>query len=535
MTSMRPRAGVSSDPGPGRRSDRRAKVVAAAMAPLLLLAACGGSSSPADGTAGSAARKGGNLTIANAMDIQTLDKTQMFHNEDIWMSEQFFDTLYAADSAGKTLEPRLATSYTLSKDKLTWTFKLRKGVQFSDGKPMTAADVAFSIDDARGKDSQWASLDTAIGSVEAKGSDTVVIKTKYPWAPLLSDLALFGNGIAPKDWGGKTRKQFWTHPIGTGPFAFQSWKKGQSVTAVRNPHYWVKGRPYLDSVTWTVVPDANTRVLQVQGGQADVGAFPPYSAIKGLKNNPNVKVGEYPSSRTDYLVFNVRRKPFDDPKVRRAISYALDRQSMVKAVLFGHGTPANALLTPALWAHDSSLKGDEFSMSKAKALLAQTAVADGFATTLTVDPGNADQVTLAQLIQDELQPLGVDVTVKKDSNATTDTETFNYDMGFSYDTTDITDPDELVAFSASGVGGYHALFTGYDNKDVNRLAKQAAHEFSQAERQRLYGKLQSIVEQEAPLVPLYYSPLVYVQSRKVSGFQASPIGYYPLRDVSVGK
>ena len=497
---------------------------------VLAAAGCGASSGGGQSTGSGTPHAGGNLTIARTEDTQTLDKTRMYHNEDIWVAEQLYQTLYAAAPDGKTLVPQLATKYTLSSDKKTWTFTLRHGVKFSDGKPMTSADVVFSIDDARAKSSLWASLDSAIDSVSASGAYTVVVRTKYPWSPLLADLALFSNGVVPKDFGGQSRSAFYQHPVGTGPFKFDTWVKGQDLKVVANPYYWQKGRPYLKSVTWTVVPDANTRVLQVQGGQADIGEFPPWSSVNSLKGNPNVAMQLFPSSRTDFLTFNTKRKPFDDPHLRRAVSYALDRQAMIKAVLFGHGQVANSFLTPALWAYDKSVDGGTYSLAKAKAELAQSSAPNGFKATLTVDPGDDTQVTLSEIIQAELKPLGVQLSIRRDSNATTDTENFKYDMSFSYDTTDIIDPDELVEFAVVGTAGTSSLFTGYNDKTVNSLALQAAHAFDQSQRQKLYSQVQQKVAQDAPLVPLFYSPFAYVTSNKVKNFTVYTIGYYPLLD-----
>lgn len=493
------------------------------------VAACGSSGSGPQQSAGP--HRGGHLVIAREEASETLDKTQMYHNEDIWIAEQMYETLFAATPDGKNLVPELATSYQLSANKLTWTIHLRKGVKFSNGQPMSSADVKFSIDQARGKSSLWASLDSAIESISTPGKSTVVIQTKYPWAPLLSDLALFANGIIPNHYAGMSKADFYQHPIGTGPFKFSRWVKGHSLTLVRNPYYWQKGRPYLDSVTWTNVPDANTRVLQVQSGQADIGEFPSWSSVKSLKGSSAVTLKLFPSSRTDFLAFNTRRKPLNDPHVRRAISYALNRQAMIKAVLFGNGQVANSFLTPALWAHDPKVNGGEFSLAKAKAQMAQSSVPHGFHTVLTVDPGAPDQGTLAQIIQSELKPLGINVSIRDDSNATTDTEHFNYDISFAYDTTDIIDPDELVEFAVVGTAGTYSLFTGYNNKDVNNLAEKAAHSFSHATRQQLYSQIQSIVASGAPLAPLYYSPYAYVYSKKVHDFRVYTIGYYPLKDV----
>lgn len=516
-----------------RMKARNAVTAAAAVlaaSSTLAMAGCGGSSGNGTGAGGDQPQRGGNLTIARSEDTQTLDPTRMYHNEDIWIAEQMYQTLYAAAPDGKNLVPQLATSYKLSPDKKTWTFTLRHGVTFSDGKPMTSADVAFSINEARAKDSLWASIDSAIQSVSTPDQYTVVVQTKYPWSPLLSDLALFSNGVVPKNYGGQPRQAFFQHPIATGPFKFDHWQKGQALKLVANKSYWEKGRPYLDSVTWTVVPDANTRVLQVQGGQADIAEFPPWSSVNSLSGNPSVKMRLFPSSRTDFLAFNTKRKPFNDPHVRRAISYALNRQAMIKAVLFGHGQVANSFLTPALWAHDPKTDGGVYSLSKAKAELASSSVPKGFSTTLTVDPGDDTQVTLSQIIQQELKPLGITVSIRKDSNATTDTESFNYDISFAYDTTDIIDPDELDEFAVVGNAGTHSLFTGYNSNTVNSLSLQAAHAFQHSTRQQLYSQVQEHVAQDAPLAPLFYSPFAYLTSNKVQNFKVYTIGYYPLLD-----
>src|SRR5712691_749498 len=257
-------------------SPRSVRTLGAAAAALALLAAAcsgGGGGNKPTPTAG-AVHRGGDLIIARTADSQTMDKTQMFDNESIWIVTNLYEMLYEAAPDGKSLVPWLATGYDLSSDQLTWTFHLRPGVKFHNGAPLTAADVKFSLDDARSKDSAWGFIDAAIDQITAPTASTVVIHTKYPWAPLLADLALFGNGIIPKDYAGQTKEQFYQHPIGTGPFKWDHWTKGQELKLVKTPDYWQKGKPYLDSVTWTNVPDDNTRILQLKGGQAGVDEFP---------------------------------------------------------------------------------------------------------------------------------------------------------------------------------------------------------------------------------------------------------------------
>ncbi len=150
-----------------------------------------------------------------------------FDNESIWVFQQIYETLYIVTPDGKGVKPWLATSYDLSKDKLTYTFHLRKGVKFHTGQEMTADDVKFSIDAARNPKTGWGYIDTAIKSVTVKDKYTVVIKTKYQWAPMVADIALFNNSIVPKNYGGKTEKAFFDAPVGTGPFKWDHWTQGQ--------------------------------------------------------------------------------------------------------------------------------------------------------------------------------------------------------------------------------------------------------------------------------------------------------------------
>ena len=297
-----------------------------AVSALAALAGCGGSSGSSSGTAAAASgapTQGGDLVIARTADSQSMNNTTVFDNESIWIFEQIFQTLYTVTPNGKGVQPMLATSYTVSADKKTYTFTLRPGVKFSTGQPMTSADVKFSIDQASAAAKGWGYINTAIKSVEAPTPSTVVVNLKYPWAPLLADLSLFSNGIVPANYGGKSETQFYNAPVGTGPFKWDYWHKGSALKLVRNPNYWQKGKPYLNSVTWTDVPSDNTRELQLKGGQAQVDEFPAWSTVGSLKTTPSVTMNLFNSTRTDYLAFNETVKPFQDVHVRRAISLAI--------------------------------------------------------------------------------------------------------------------------------------------------------------------------------------------------------------------
>ena len=244
---------------------RRVAVLVLTLA-LALLAVGGGMSLAASGGQAEQPKRGGDLIIARAIDTLALDPTTQADNESLWVDEQMYETLYGVTPDGKGLRPWLATSFKLSADKTIWTFHLRPGVRFNDGTPMTSADVTFSLDRAmRGPSSGFSYLDSAIKSVEAPNPSTVVVRTKYPWAPLIADLSIFTNGVVKKNLDGKTASQFFKHPISTGPFMLDHWTKGVELKLVRNPYYWQKGKPYLDSVTYKLVPNDNTRILELEG------------------------------------------------------------------------------------------------------------------------------------------------------------------------------------------------------------------------------------------------------------------------------
>ena len=497
-----------------------------------VLAACGGSSSTSTAAGGATLtpKAGGTLTIARAQDSVNFDKTMVFSNASIWVFNQIFETLTTSSADGTTVEPGLAKSWTQSSDKLTWTFTLRTDVKFSDGTPMTADDVKFSIDEASGTTGGWEFINSAIATTSAPDKATFVIVTKYPWAPMLADLACPSNGIIPKDHGGKTKDVFYTAPVGTGPFAWDTWNKGSKLTLKKNTNYHEQGRPYLDSVVWQVVPDDNTRNIMIQGGQAQVNENPPFSSLTQLKSASGVAVTLFPSTRTDYILMNQTKKPYDDVHVRRAISFAIDRVSLVKTVLFGNGTPANSLLMPTVPYYDKNTPGLSYDMTKAKAEMAMSTVPGGFSTTYLAASGDAADSAVAQILQASLKELGITMTIQNaDPSAIHDLQNkLDYEISHSYWTMDIADPDELVQFAVIPDSGGKSFNTNYDSKPVQELAVKAQKTFDSAERQKLYSQLQDKTAQDAFLAPLYYQPFPYATTSNVGGFFVAPTGLYDL-------
>jgi peptide/nickel transport system substrate-binding protein len=510
--------------------------VLAVAAAAAVVSGCGGGSSDSGGSGGSASagtpQPGGDVVIARTQESLGMENINVFDNESIWIFQQMFESLYTVSADGKSVKPWLATGYDLSDDKLTYTFHLREGVKFHNGQPMTSADVKFSIDKARDPKTGWGFIDVAIKSVEAPDPNTVVITTKYPWAPLVADIALFNNAILPKDYAGMSQKDFYANPIGTGPFKWDHWTHGKEIKLVKNPDYWQKGKPYLDSVTWTTVPTDATRELQLKGGQAQIDEFPPFSTIDTLKQTPGITMNLFPSTRTDYLPMNFKVKPFDDVHVRRAISYAIDRQAMIDSVLFGYAEPANSFMPPQVPYYDKASPGLQYDLEKAKQEMAQSSVPNGFSFELSVGSGDDTQTQIAQILQESLKQIGIDMKIRKvdPSVQFQQQQEYDYEMTFAYWTMDIADPDELVSFAVDNKTA-GSFFTDYNDPQQIEWTHQAQATFDTGQRQELYTQIQKKAAEDAFMVFLYYSPYRYATTDKVQGFQVYPTGNYHMEDV----
>ena len=505
---------------------------------VALLAGCGSSSSGSNNSSSSSGPvRGGNLVFANPQDAQSMDESTIFDNNSIWILEQIMQPLYTVTDNGKGVMPWLATGYTMSPDGLTYTFTLRKGVEFSNGKPMTSADVKWSLEQTMAAKAGWGYIDAAIKSVDAPNASTVVLHLKYKWAPLLADLSLFANGIVPNNYGGKTAAQFYQAPVGTGPFMWDYWHKGQGLKLVKNPHYWEPGKPYLNSITWTDVPSDNTRQLQVTSGQAQIDQFPAWATVSALKSTPSVNMTLFNSTETNYLAFNEKVKPFQDVNVRRAISLAINRPSLIKAVLFGNGKPANSLFPPQVPYYDPSTPGYQYNLAAAKAAMAKSSVPHGFTTTITIPSGNSDYATIATIVQSELKPLNIKVNVQTlDPNvANANFQAQKYDMSLTLWTMDIPDPDELATFGLDPTSGAKSFFTSYDNPTVVKDTHSAEQITTPSARQALYNIVQTDAAKDAFMAFLYYSPYPYVTSSNVRGFFVTPLGNYHMENVWLSK
>jgi peptide/nickel transport system substrate-binding protein len=502
-----------------------------------LITACSSASTTASpsasATAGGTPKRGGTLNFGRETGPTQIDPANSIVGGDVYTLDKIFEPLYITNPQGQ-LVPWLVQGHSVSSDAKTWTFALRPGVRFSDGKPLVADDVVFSILRAAGdKNGPLSFLDFAIKSLKAEGTHTVVATLSQPWAPFLSDISVFANGVLPKDFGGQSESAFFANPVGTGPFTLKSLVKGGNVLLERNPHYWQPGKPYLDAVNFIYINDDNQRVLQLKGGQVEVISAVPATQVAALKADPSLVLKAFGSWAVDLLFFNEKVPQLADRHVRRAINYALDVTAIAKATTYGTATPGNSFFPPSLqyYKHVPTLG---YSLAAARAELAKSRYPHGFSMSILVPSGTVQYVAAATIIQQELKPLNITVTLNQLDNAayTAAFQAFNYQAMINGATNDISDPDEMASFQVDVKnGGSHSFWTFYDNPQAIALVHQAETEFNDAKRAALYAQIQEIVAQDAPYIALDYPPNIYAWAPRLRGFAVNPGGAYRLEDV----
>jgi peptide/nickel transport system substrate-binding protein len=498
-----------------------------------LLGACS-SASPLDAASGGAkAKRGGTLNFGRQTGPTQLDPANSIVEGDVYTLDKIFEPLYVTSPKGQ-LTPWLAQGHTVSSDGKTWTFSLRPGVKFSDGKPVTATDVVFSIHRAATAPTGPLSfLDFAIKSLKATDARTVTFKLSQPWAPFLSDISVFANAILPANFGGESESAFFANPVGTGPFTLKSFVKGGNAVLVRNKNYWQSGKPYLDEVNFSYIPEDSQRVEQLKGGEVDVISAVPPAQVSALRSDSSIVLEDFGSWAVDLLFFNEKIPHYKDRHVRRAINMAINIPLLAKVTTFGTAQPGNSFFPPSLQYY-AKVPTLGYSVSAAKAELAKSAYPHGFSTSILVPSGNTQYVQAATVIQSQLKVLNIEVSIRglDDAAYTAAFEAFNYEAMINGATNDISDPDEMASFQVDVQdGGSHSFWTYYDNPSAIALVREAETTFDSAKREALYKQIQAIVAQDAPYIALDYPPNIYAWSPSLNNFAVNPGGAYRLEDV----
>jgi peptide/nickel transport system substrate-binding protein len=456
------------------------------------------------------------------------------------IGELIFEGLVRRDDNFE-LKPRLAQSWEIP-DPLTYIFHLRHDVRFHDGRPMTSADVKWTLDSLLNGElrSAKASAYRYVDRVEAPDAFTVVIHLKEPFAGLLWNLSGGALGVVPRGSGEELAR----HPIGTGPFRFVSETPDREVVIARNEQYWGK-RAGLARVRFNVVPDATTRALELRKGSADaeINALPG-DLVPTLARQPQLVVERAPGTSYQYLAMNLRDPILKKVLVRQALAYAVDRKPLIHYLWHDMARPANSVLPPQHWAYDVKAKDYPHDAAKARELLDEAgyrADASGVRFHLVMKT-STDETTrlLCAVLQQQLREVGIALDIRSYEFTTfyADVERGAFQLySLRWVGGSNQDPDVFEnVFDTASFAPKRANRGYYSNPEVDRLIAEGRRSVDEKERTAEYRKIQEILGLDLPYVHLWWADNVLVHTRRLENVQLTPTANYDfLRDATLAQ
>jgi peptide/nickel transport system substrate-binding protein len=517
-----------------------------------LVAGCGGSGSSekvsltTDSTASSACGGkptiGGNLVYARQLETVTVNPWEQENgNGDAFTTAMLDENLIRLNpQGGNELQPALAQSWKVSPDQKTYTFTLRPGIKFSDGTPITAADVQWSLDQFADPkvDTAWNSLAAGYKDSEVVNAHTVRINLTKPVAAFPYDLANNGAAIFPREEVEKEGAAFWKHPVGAGPFRLKEFATGNHLTLERNPYFWEAGKPYLDSVRFNFATEGNSRVLALKSGQAQMADGIPYSQITELQKEPDLAVQKVEVPNWIFLLLNNTVKPLGDLDVRTAMQYAINREEINSDIFKGVGSIPNGLFAPMKY-WDKSIPAYEYNLAKAEEFMAKSKYPHGFSMTLQYPSGFEFYRQLTLLLQQELGAIGIKVKLEEES-VTTTVENWlelKYDALFQGPSvsSDLPVPDEYSAWFANAGTELEGFFTGWEDPAITKKVETFIRTGSESGQAEQWPTLQREFKEQSPSINILNMPFVNAHDVDVCGTVANALGADQLQETWMAK
>lgn len=454
-----------------------------------------------------------------------------------YIDSLIFDSLVRKD-AHFDLQPWLAVRWE-NPDPLTWIFHLRDDVHFHDGRLLNSADVKYTLDTIlQGKIiSVKANAYQTIDRVEAPNAQTLVIHLKKPDPALLWNLSDGGFGVVPAGSG----RDFWQHPIGSGPFEFVSQEQDKDVILKRAHQSW-RPLPSIQQLRFAVVPDATTRALELQKGSADalINALPA-DTVYALRRDANLQVDSGPGTTLVYLTFNTRDPVLRDARVRNAIALAINRPLIIHSLYRDQARLAESVLPPEHWAWNGSTARHNYDLAAATALLDQAGYArkaDGYRFHLGMKTSTDESSRLlAMVVQQQLAQVGIALDVRSFEFATfyADISRGVFQIAPSRWIGGNEAPDIFrYSFATASFPPHGANRGFYANAQVDQLLAEAASTTDRTQQQAAYGNVQRILAHDMPTINLWYLDTVLVHNRRLQNLHLSPSGNYDfLRDATL--
>ncbi len=487
----------------------------------------------------------GAVVIAFKDDISTLDPAIGYDWQNWSIIKSLFDGLMDYEPGTTKLIPHLAESYTISGDARTYTFKLRRGVKFTNGREVVAADFKYSLERVlnpktqspgagffggiRGAKAFQDGKVAGISGIKVVNAQTLQIALDEPNAAFLHTMAINFSHVVPKEEVEKAGADFGHKPVGTGAFRLKEWVLGQRLVLERNPDYFLTGRPRAQEIVVQVGVDPSVALLRFQRREVDIlgDGIPPARFVQ-VMNDPKWKAlivtGE--QLQTGYVTINVQVKPFTDVRVRRALNLAIDKTKIAR-IINNRATPATQVLPPLMPGYDTAYKGYAYDPAGARKLLAEAGYRNGFSTTLYAN--NTDpNPRIAQAIQADLAKIGVKVDLKTlaqstviEAGGTKGKAPLIWSGGMAW-IADYPDPNNfywpILSCAAVGPGSWN--WAWYCNQRADKLAKEAdamvRPEQAQARAER-FKAMYRLVMADAPWIPIFNERRFTMRSARLSG------------------
>ncbi|WP_075215081.1 ABC transporter substrate-binding protein [Mongoliimonas terrestris] len=494
-----------------------------------------------------AAKAGGTITVTYKDDVATLDPAIGYDWQNWSMIKSLFDGLMDYVPGTTELRPGLAESYEISDDGQTFTFKLRTGVKFHNGREMTAEDVKYSLDrvtlpatqspgagffgSIKGFDQMMDGSATTLAGVTVVDPTTVKIELSRPDATFLHVMALNFASVVPKEAVDAANGDFGKQPVGTGAFKLAEWTLGQKLVFEKNADYWRAGVPYLDGVVFEVGQEPIVALLRLQNGEVDVpgDGIPPAKFVEVMGDPAQAaRVVEGGQLHTGYITLNVTLPPLDKPEVRKAINMAINKERITQ-IINGRAVPATQPLPPSMPGYTEGYAGIPYDVEGAKKLLADAGLADGFETELYVmntDPNPR----IAQAIQQDLAAIGVKASIQSLAQANVieaggaGTAPMVWSGGMAW-IADFPDPSNfygpILGCAGAGEGGWN--WSKYCNEALDAKATEAdsiTDASKMADRMKLWSDVYMGVMEDAPWVPVFNEQRYTMKSERMGGADA---------------